>query len=187
MNDKKEQRYFLEIVEGDDRGSKPLYIVTGGKRGKAVFMFSQKNISTLTEQGWKEQPHSGFEKVEIAADQENVLVYYTGQKAITLPIPTGIDPDVLAKNTTLTGDHLDRVIIQMKEKDLYYDDFDAEYFQGINTTYGFNKEKNCYTCTQIDIIVGSFMFENEMSVPELKETLLNCASLYHLRKQGFDV
>lgn len=85
----------------------------------------------------------------------------------------------------LTDEHINRVLIQMKERGLSYDDFWAEYYDGTNTTYGYDRDKQCYICTMIDIIAASFIIEEEISEAALKERLLECGSLQSFREQGF--
>lgn len=137
----------------------------------------------LTEKGWQKQEHKDFLAVEIADDQENVLVYYKKKKhpeKIAIPI---VGPDVLK----LKDDHIEKVVRQMKEDGLTYDDFLEEYYNGTNTTYGYNKQTGKYTVTKIDIVAASFFNVEVISVDELKSLLMKNASLHELREQGFDI
>lgn len=177
----KKQRYYLEQLSNSNGIIN--YYVLEGQNGRALMIFEKDIFSVLTEKGWHKQSHHDLLKVEIAEDQENVLVYYDKKKQPEkIPIPT-VDPDVLI----LKEEHIDKVIKQMKDDGLTYDDFWEEYYNGINTTYSYDRKKGHYKVTRIDIIALSFYIKEEISVDELKSTLMECASLHELREQGFDV
>src|SRR5262245_1084809 len=133
------KKHFLEVIE-DETKKRPHYYITNhpkalhptfefiisGKRnepqedcGSVLMHITDQSVSVITEGGWKETPHEEFQKVEIAHDDQNVLLYYENREApVVLPIPLPPDP----KSFIVTADHLDKVLMQMKEKGRYYDD-----------------------------------------------------------------
>lgn len=172
--------YCIQTIDsGTDRD----YYVTEGKGGRALLIFRKSHYSVLTPQGWQENTHQGLQNVEISADREHVLVFYTGkEQPLVLAIPD-VGPEVLK----LTESHVEQVLKQMQSRGLTYDDFWEEYYEGINTTYAFDRQKKKFTVTRIDIVAASFMTVEEINTAELKCFLLENASLHDLRKQGFKI
>ena len=79
-----------------------------------------------------------------------------------------------------------KVLSQMKEEEIFLYDSDAEYYDGVNTTYRYSHEKKCFIVSLIDIIAASFFEEVELSDKEMAERVTQF-SLYDLQQQGFRV
>lgn len=175
------QKYFLQLSTDTD-SSLAEYCITQGYQGYTVMIISQKSRKVITSNGWIETLHQGLEKVEIADDQINVLLYYKGQESpLIIEIPQNVDSSYF----DLTEYHIEKVLLQMKEKGLTYDDFWAEYYSGTNTVYGYYQKKQSFIVTKIDVITGSFCIEEEISPEDLKNILRECASLNSFREQNF--
>jgi len=181
MDNKDEQKYFIDINK-DENSLRVNYYVTKGFQGYVVMMFSPNSYKIITKNGWIETRHQGLEKVEISHDQKNVLAFYSGKED---PLILEIPPDVNSSYYNLTDWHIDQVLFQMKEFGLSFDDFWAEYYNGTNTVYSYDKKKQSYMVTKIDVIVGSFYREEEITVEDLKSILKESASLNSLREQKF--
>jgi hypothetical protein len=181
MADKNEQKYFIEMNK-DDNSQRIDYYVTKGYQGYTVMMFSPVSYKIITAKGWIETLHKEFERIEISEDQSSVLVYYKNmEKPSIIDIPKNVDSTYYQ----LTDWHIEQVLIQMKEFGLSFDDFWAEYYNGTNTVYSYDPKKQSYMVTKIDVIVGSFCREEELSAEDLKAILKESASLNSLREQKF--
>ncbi len=87
----------------------------------------------------------------------------------------------------ITSELLDHILDQMISENLVYDDYWAEFYEGTNTTYQYDKEKQGFTRTQADVIAASFIEIDELSRVEMKEALKECVKYEDLLEQGFKI
>lgn len=66
-----------------------------------------------------------------------------------------------------------KVLSQLKEKKLFLSSIDTDYCEGINTSYHFSEEKNCYIVALMDIVASTFFKESILSEQDIKERIKN--------------
>lgn len=76
------------------------------------------------------------------------------------------------------------VLRQMKEEGRSYWDEWEEYYEGTSKTYFYDKDKQSYCMTEIDVIAASFYNEHPMSEEDMKK-FVSGKSLHELRSSGF--
>ncbi len=80
----------------------------------------------------------------------------------------------------------EEILRQMREEDKSYWDEWEEYISGTCKTYSFNKEKNSFWFSEIDVIVGSFFNEFSMTEKQMFD-FISEVSLSDLRDSGFEI
>jgi len=78
----------------------------------------------------------------------------------------------------------EEILRQMREEGKSFWDKWEEYYSGTSKRYMFDKEKNTYMRTEMDVIVASFYNEYTMTEEQMLE-FISGVSLFSLRENGF--
>jgi hypothetical protein len=78
------------------------------------------------------------------------------------------------------------IVRQMREEGKSFWDQWEEYYSGTCITYSYNKEKNSFWRSELDVIVASFFNEFPMTEQEMID-FISGVSLTDLRESGFEI
>ena len=78
------------------------------------------------------------------------------------------------------------ILRQIREEEKSYWDQWEEYYSGTCKTYSFNKEKNSFWRSEIDVIAASFFEEYPMTEQQMLD-FISGVSLSDLRDDGFEI
>jgi hypothetical protein len=87
----------------------------------------------------------------------------------------------------LTAQQVEQVLEQMRSRGKRWYDPWSEYDEGTSIGYGWIADREVFQVTRIDVVVGSFFTEEDVSPDEVRRVLRERANLYDLGKQGFEV
>lgn len=146
-------------------------------------LFRTNQLNLLRKEGWEIIPIHQQQLFELAEDLAFVRIYDAKAQLLQQLQVDKVPLDTFELKTA----HVQLVMQQMKENGTRYTDDEADFFEGIGRVLEYDKERNRFILTEYDTVVGSFHNVYELSETAIAEKLMELASLFDLRKQGFEL